>query len=118
MPQPQISETDDLDTLPIGPLTVEPEQWSQGGRIAICHPERGVVAVIEPLNAEDEPNMETAEREPWDEAYARLFAAAPELLDELKLVLALARNGAPVRLSRAWSERVQGLLEKIEGAGA
>lgn len=118
MPQSQASEIDNIDTLPIGPLAVEPEQWSQGARIAICHPERGVIAVIEPMNPEDEPTMETAEREPWDESYARLFAAAPELLDEIKMLLAFQKKGGSLRLTDSWIEETQRMIDQIEGEAA
>lgn len=117
---------DPLETKPIGPLTVQPEQWSQGARLAICHPDRGVIAVIEPINAEDEPTMETAQREPWDEAYARLFAASPSLLDEAKRLLAAYNEGVHITaggltithivVTESWAERLRRLIASTESA--
>lgn len=72
------------DKLPIGPLTVEPLQWDHGASLAICHKVRGVIATIEPINADDDVDIESAKREPWDQSYATLFAAAPEMLKALK----------------------------------
>lgn len=78
--------------LPLGPLSVEPYQYDHGASIAICHRERGVLALIEPLNVEDNPDMHSAKREPWDEAYAKLFAASPDMLTALRYVAAMMEH--------------------------
>jgi hypothetical protein len=72
-------ETATPPTAPVGPLSVQPLQWDHGASIAICHPSRGVIATIEPTNTDDDPDMATAKREPWDISYAYLFAAAPQM---------------------------------------
>lgn len=118
--------TDSLEAKPIGPLTVQPEQWSQGARIAICHPDRGVIAVIEPINNDDDPTLETAERELFDEAYARLFAAAPDLLEEVKRLYSLYHDGEPkmingrpavtIAVCGKWAERLRRLIATAESA--
>jgi hypothetical protein len=54
------------DAEPIGPLAVEPEQSSHGARVAIVHPDRGIVAVIPPVNEDVATDQDNAKREPWD----------------------------------------------------
>lgn len=83
------TSTPPLPAAPIGPLSVQPLQWDHGASIAICHPQRGVIASIEPTNTDDDPDMHTAKREPWDASYAFLFAAAPQMLEALKAYEAL-----------------------------
>lgn len=113
----------DIDeTRAMGPLSVEPEQWSHGGRIAVVHPDRGIVAVIEPLNNEEEPDMDSAKREPWDEAYASLFAAAPEMRDELESLLSgynrdqIIAGLVEVRLDPDSVRRILALLGRLSPA--
>jgi len=69
------------------PWHTEPLQSDQGASIAICGPgDYGILAVIGPKNADDEPDIHTAVREPFDEANARLIVASPDLLNALRLV--------------------------------
>jgi len=68
---------------------VQPYQADHGASIAIVHAKRGIVALIPPLNEADDPDMYTAKREPWDAAYAQLFATAPDMLKALQYVLAM-----------------------------
>lgn len=64
-----------------GPYTAEPLQWDHGASIAICcrddkNSGAYIIAVIEPENAEDEPDFETAKRGPCDVANSMLLAAS------------------------------------------
>lgn len=79
---------------PIGPLVVEPCQWDQGASIVICHRERGVIAKIESINdgCDEDIDMHTAEREPYDLAYAHLFKASPDMLAALQYVQAMMEH--------------------------
>ena len=58
------------------PWHTEPFQADDGGSIAICNTQHGVLAVIPPLNEDDEPDEATAQRDPCDEANARRICAA------------------------------------------
>jgi hypothetical protein len=58
------------------PWHVEPLQADHGGSIAICNREQGILAVIPPLNEDDEPDESTTLRHPCDEANARRICAA------------------------------------------
>jgi hypothetical protein len=58
------------------PWHVEPLQADHGGSIAICNRQQGILAVIPPLNEDDEPDEAAAQRDPCDEANARLIVAA------------------------------------------
>src|SRR5262245_3648148 len=58
------------------PWHFEPLQADKGGSIAICNRQQGMLAVIPPLNEDDEPDEATAKRDPCDEANARRIVAA------------------------------------------
>ena len=58
------------------PWHSEPLQADNGGSIAICNRQQGILAVIPPLNEDEEPDEATAQREPCDEANARRICAA------------------------------------------
>lgn len=85
-----------------GPWHVEPLQSDHGGSLAICGPahcpenpdyeELGIIAIIWPMNADDEPNYDTAVRHPSDVANANLLAAAPSLLAACELMLEQLRD--------------------------
>lgn len=114
----------EIDRQPVGPLSVQPEQSSHGARIAIVHPDRGIVAVIEPLNSDEDPDEHTAEREPWDEAYANLFAAAPDMRSELESILSgynrdhIVAGLVEVRLSAESARRILALVDRLSPANA
>lgn len=77
------------------PWHTEPLQWDQGASIAICGPDDyGILAVIGPTNADDEPDIHTAEREVYDEANAALIIAAP--------MMRAALNAINARIVGAW----------------
>ena len=79
-----------------GPWRVEYLQWDHGASLAIVvSPEQvmkmgkedsPIIAIIQPLNGDEEPNMHTARRGPHDEANANLLASAPNLLACLYIV--------------------------------
>lgn len=80
---------------PIGPLSVEPCQQDHGSSIVICHPQRGIIAKIEAINEDPDDegiDMDTAEREPYDLAYAHLFKASPDMLAALQYVQAMMEH--------------------------
>jgi hypothetical protein len=58
------------------PWHIEPLQADNGGSVAICNKQQGILAVIPPLNEDDEPDAATAQRDPCDEANARRIVAA------------------------------------------
>ncbi|HJT77875.1 MAG TPA: hypothetical protein VJ739_11800 [Gemmataceae bacterium] len=58
------------------PWHTEPLQADNGGSIAICNRQQGILAVIPPLNEDDVPDQTTAQRAPGDEANARRIVAA------------------------------------------
>ena len=73
--------TDTDDTHP--PTAHSPEPWhveplvaDHGASIAICNRQQGILAVIPPLNEDDEPDERTAQRDPCDQANARRIVAA------------------------------------------
>lgn len=115
------------DLQPTGPLTVQPYQYDQGASLAIVHPRRGVLALIPPTNEGDDPDMHTAQREPWDAAYAQIFAMSPHLFGELHNVLrCYDRDNVPafqtgsgqtagvtVRIPHATATRIRELLTKV-----
>ncbi len=68
-----------------GPWHLEPLQADHGASFAICGPgDYGILATIAPINADDEPDIHTAKREPYDEANACLILASPDLLETCK----------------------------------
>ena len=83
------------DSKAIGPLVIEPCQADHGASIVITHKERGVLAKIEPIDADEDTDMHSAIREPWDAAYAHLFAAAPDLLEALRNLSYMAARISP-----------------------
>ena len=68
-----------------GPWAVEPLQWDDGASIAIVAAGQ-IIATISPENEDESPDMHTAKRGPHDEANALLIAAAPLLLETLRIV--------------------------------
>lgn len=100
-----------------GPWHVEPKQADHGGTLVIVNEDSSlIIAEIPPLNIEDEPDMDDAERSPEDEANARLIAAVPELLDALRDLVRRADTSELAdgsSLDTAWAT---GLLIRIEGA--
>ncbi len=73
--------TDTDDAKPAAPHS--PEPWhieplvaDHGASIAICNRHEGILAVIPPLNEDDEPDEATAQRDPHDAANARRMVAA------------------------------------------
>jgi len=86
-----------------GPWHVEPKVSDHGASLVICSEalEADILAVIPPLNDADEPDFETAERGPHDEANARLMAAAPEMEEALR------------KWEQFWDEMPKGQLGKI-----
>jgi hypothetical protein len=58
------------------PWHIEPLEADHGASIAICNRQQGILAVIPPLNEDDAPNADTAQRYPCDEPNARRLTAA------------------------------------------
>lgn len=71
---------------------VMPWQHDHGGSLAICDANSRVIALIPPLNEDDDPDWDTARRDKHDLANAALFAAAPKLLDYLEIMTAAMEN--------------------------
>ena len=112
-----------------GPWKVAPYQADLGASIAICVASSSMmIALIPPTNPEDDPNMETATREPEDEANANIIAEAPTLLEtlmaagDIKWVHNVA-NTDDIESLRAiclqysdwWNHKALPLIEKLEG---
>lgn len=76
-------ESGNRQTYTPGPWELQPLQADHGASLCIASG-AFVIAVIPPTNADDEPDMDTAKRDPHDEANGRLLAAAPEMLEALQ----------------------------------
>lgn len=78
------------------PWHIEPLATTQGADMAICAPNNGwIVAVIQhdpDIQTHDDPDFETVKWHDQDHANARLIAAAPDLLAQLKFALELLQD--------------------------
>ncbi len=68
-----------------GTWHVQPLQRDHGASIAIVGGD-GIIAVIPPMNEDEDPDEDTAERSRYDEANARLIARAPRMHDALAAI--------------------------------
>jgi hypothetical protein len=77
-----------------GPWHVEPLQRDRGASIAICNQQKGVLAIIHPLN--DAEDAASAQRDPCDYANAYLMASAWELREAIPPLIALVHRLLPM----------------------
>lgn len=68
------------------PWAIEPLEWNEGGSICITGGAE-IIAVIPPMNEDDNPYWQTAQRHPHDLHNAALLAAAPQLFQALTQAL-------------------------------
>lgn len=80
-----------------GPYTVQPLAGDHGASLAIVDKESNVLAIIPPLNEDEEPDESTAKRGPHDEANAKLFADSWETRRVLKELVRCIRGGDKTR---------------------
>lgn len=100
-----------------GPFAVEPYQADHGASIAIVDKDHNVIALIPPLNQEDEPDIHDAKRDPHDQANASLLAASWELLEACLSVIEGGNidNGAHWVVDIDDIRKIRAAIAKVKG---
>jgi hypothetical protein len=102
-----------------GPWHTEPLLWDHGASIAICSKQKGILAIIPPLN--DAEDQATAEHDPHDIANGNLMAAAPEMLEALE-AQEMAEWDAEAARRKGYFDRARELrraaLARVKGGAA